>query len=155
MAFESRRTKSILPFLARAFICWERERERERKRERERGRSPIDVPIQQVQERGEDAGHSTRISGNRTTTTPTATITAIKGGGGDKIRGAPRGIPSRDIAPRCRHFNTRCTTLIFVEKERKRRDEEMNFGKGGELIFFFFFVTILWNLWNLWNLFIG
>lgn len=104
-----------------------------------------------MQERGEDAGHSTRISGNRTTTTPTATITAIKDGGGDKIRGAPRGIPSRDIAPRCRHFNTRCTTLIFVEKERKRRDEEMNFGKGVD---FFFFLLRFYEIYGIYGIYL-
>lgn len=61
-----------------------------------------------------------------------ATITAIKGGGGDKIRGAPRGIPSRDIAPSCRHFNTRCATLIPLKRKEKRRRVEFRSGEREE-----------------------
>lgn len=48
-----------------------------------------------------------------------ATITAIKGGGGDKIRGAPRGIPSRDIAPRLPSFQYKMRNSDTVEKERE------------------------------------
>ena len=55
---------------SRIHLLRDREREREREGKEEGGRATIDVPIQQVQERGEDAGHSTRISGNRATPPP-------------------------------------------------------------------------------------
>lgn len=132
---------------SRIHLSRERVRKSEKERKRERKRAPIDVPIQQVQERGEDAGHSTRISGNPTTTT------AFEDGGGDKIRGASRGIPSRgldrEIAPRCRR-KMHNSDIPTVEKERKRRDG-MNFGRKRRRVddYFFFSFCYDWNLFRI------
>lgn len=132
----------------------ERERKSERERERERGESHDRCP--------NSTGAGTRrrcgpfyanFRKSRHSAATSATITAIKGGGGDKIRGAPRGIPSRDIAPSCRHFNTRCATLIPLKRKEKRRRVEFRSGKRKESRWFFFFFFC--DNWNLRNLFIG
>lgn len=132
----------------------ERERKSERERERERGESHDRCP--------NSTGAGTRrrcgpfyanFRKSRHSAATSATITAIKGGGGDKIRGAPRGIPSRDIAPRLPSFQYKMRNSDTVEKEREETKSWISVRWKGEesMIFLFFFC----DNWNLRNLFIG